>query len=160
MLKKIDAIEEYFLIGTLIFNVVLVFVQVVMRYLFHNSLYWSEELARYVFLWFSWIGTSFAVKEKAHLKVTMLADRLGGMPKKILELVSLLIWIVFSIFLTWQGTKLVIFIATMGQTSSALYIPMSIVYTSVPLGSLFMTLRLLLEFKEALTGSETKEVAS
>ena len=55
MMKKLNALEEYFLIGTLFFNVVLVFVQVIMRYVFHNSLYWSEELARFVFLWFSWI---------------------------------------------------------------------------------------------------------
>ena len=149
-MRKFDALEEFFLIASLAFNVGLVFLQVIMRYVFHNSLYWSEELARFVFLWFSWVGTSFAVREGAHLKVTLLGDRLGGFPKKLLELTSLLIWIAFSIFLTYQGGKITHFVASMGQTSPALYIPVSFAYSSVPVGSGLMTLRLLLELKEML----------
>lgn len=155
MLKKLNALEEFFLIGALTFNVALVFIQVVMRYVFHNSLYWSEELARFVFLWFSWIGTSFAVKEGAHLKVTMLGDRLGGSAKKALELISLFVWIGFSLFLTYQGGRITHFIASMGQTSPALYIPMYLTYASVPVGSALMTLRLLLELKAFLSGEPT-----
>lgn len=155
MLKKLNALEEFFLIGTLTFNVALVFIQVVMRYVFHSSLYWSEELARFVFLWFSWVGTSYAVKEGAHLKVTMIGDRLGGRAKKALELISLFVWIGFSLFLTYQGGRITHFIATMGQTSPALYIPMYLTYASVPVGSALMTFRLLLELKAFLFGEAT-----
>lgn len=150
MLKKLNLIEEYFLLGTLAFNVVLVFVQVIMRYVFHHSLFWSEEVARFLFLWFSWIGTSFAVREGAHVKVTVLLDRLEGKAKSILELSSLVIWIAFSIFLAFQGWKMTMFVASMQQTSPALYIPMYLVYASVPVGSMLMTARLLLELKNFL----------
>jgi len=37
---------------------ILVFIQVVMRYVFSNSLSWSEEMARFIFLWLSWIGAA------------------------------------------------------------------------------------------------------
>ncbi|MFP4482028.1 MAG: TRAP transporter small permease [Thermovirgaceae bacterium] len=154
MLKKLNMLEEYFLVGTLAFNVVLIFSQVVMRYVFQNSLYWSEELARFVFLWFSWIGTSFAVREGAHLKVSMIADRLGGKAKSMLELMSLGIWLAFSIFLAFQGWKITSFIASMGQTSPALYIPMYLTYASVPTGSALMAARLLLELKKFLKGQQ------
>lgn len=157
-MKRLDALEEFLLVSALAFNVALVFLQVIMRYVFHNSLYWSEELARFVFLWFSWLGTSFAVREGAHLKVTMLADRLGqsgSLPKKSLELISLLIWIGFAVFLTYQGAKLTHFVASMGQTSPALYVPVWIAYASVPIGSGLMTLRLLLELGTLLSGKET-----
>lgn len=158
MMKKLNALEEYFLIGTLFFNVILVFVQVIMRYVFHNSLYWSEELARFVFLWFSWIGTSFAVREGAHLKVTMVGDRLGGRGKRILEFVSLVIWIGFSLFLVYQGGKITAFVASMRQTSPALYIPVSFVYASVPVGSALMTLRLLFELRTFLKGKKSGDI--
>lgn len=156
-MKRLDALEEFFLIASLAFNVALVFLQVIMRYVFHNSLYWSEELARFVFLWFSWIGTSFAVKEGAHLKVTLLGDRLGGLFKKILEVTSLLIWIGFSVFLTYQGANITRFVAAMRQTSPALYIPVSLAYASVPVGSGLMTLRLLLELKDLLYSKKKLE---
>ena len=158
-MKRLDALEDFLLVGALAFNVALVFLQVIMRYVFHNSLYWSEELARFVFLWFSWLGASFAVREGAHLKVTILADRLGDFPKKSLELASLLIWIAFSAFLTYQGARITHFVASMGQTSPALYIPVCVAYASVPAGSGLMTLRLLLELRKVLSaeGTTSKE---
>ena len=55
--------EEYFVVWTMAIMTILVFIQVVMRYVFSNSLSWSEELARFIFLWVSWIGASYAVKE-------------------------------------------------------------------------------------------------
>lgn len=159
-MKRIDALEEFLLVSALAFNVILVFLQVIMRYVFHNSLYWSEELARFVFLWFSWLGTSFAVREGAHLKVTILADRLGGLPKRLLELASLLIWLAFSIFLTCQGAKLTHFVASMGQTSPALYLPIATAYASVPIGSGLMTLRLLFQLGGFFLGDGTTKEAS
>jgi hypothetical protein len=46
MVRKIwNHFEEYLLVGSLAFSVALVFLQVVMRYVFQQSLSWSEELA-------------------------------------------------------------------------------------------------------------------
>ena len=56
-----EKLEEYFLVISMIAMVVIIFLQVVMRYVFNNSLTWSEEIARYIFLWQIWIGVSYAV---------------------------------------------------------------------------------------------------
>ena len=53
-----NKIEEYFLVYSLILMVALVFIQVIMRYIFNNSLSWSEELVRYIFIWQIWLGAS------------------------------------------------------------------------------------------------------
>lgn len=48
-------LEEYLLVVSLVINVLLVFLQVIMRTVFKNSLTWSEELSRYIFIWqFGW----------------------------------------------------------------------------------------------------------
>ena len=66
-MKRItDHLEEYILIGSLFVSVALVFVQIVMRYAFKNSIFWSEELVRYIFLWQIWLGASYATKENKH----------------------------------------------------------------------------------------------
>lgn len=41
---------------------VLIFLQVIMRYVMHNSLSWSEELARYTFVWLIYIAISYGSK--------------------------------------------------------------------------------------------------
>lgn len=148
--KHLDNAEEYLLVASLAFNVALVFLQVVMRYIFHNSLSWSEELARYVFLWQTWLGASYAVKEHRHLRVEMLADLLKGRPRLFFELFVLIIWFAFSLFLAYEGTKLTLFLAESGQRSAAMEISMSWVYASVPVGCVLMALRLIVEMRGIL----------
>lgn len=65
-------LEEYLLIISLVCNVLLVFLQVIMRTVFKNSLTWSEELSRYIFIWQIWLGASTALKYNEHIRVTLI----------------------------------------------------------------------------------------
>jgi TRAP-type C4-dicarboxylate transport system permease small subunit len=47
--------------------VAVTFIQVLFRYLFHFSLAWSEELARFFFLWLAALTSAYAFKTKSHL---------------------------------------------------------------------------------------------
>ena len=67
-----NKIEEYLLVYSLVFNVILVFSQVIMRSIFNLSLSWSEELSRYIFIWQIWLGTSIAIKEDKHINVELI----------------------------------------------------------------------------------------
>lgn len=153
--KFLDNFEEYFVVWTLAIMTVLVFVQVVMRYVFSNSLSWSEELARYIFLWLSWVGASYAVRERSHFRVEMFANMIKGTNRKWFELFVLLVWFVFSLFMAFVGTQLVLFLVETGQTSAAMDMPMSWVYASVPVGCALMTIRLVAEIKKILKGQYT-----
>lgn len=138
-----DSFEENLLFSLLAFSVGLIFFQVVMRYVFHASLSWSEELARYLFVWYTWMGTSYAVVKHRHIRIEVLSDFLNGKSKLVLELVSLTVWCAFSIFLAYKGWHVVNIIAIRGQLSAALQIPMAVAYAAVPVGSLLMSIRLL-----------------
>jgi TRAP-type C4-dicarboxylate transport system permease small subunit len=151
--KFFDNFEEYFVVWTMAIMTALVFCQVVMRYVFSNSLSWSEELARFIFMWLSWVGASYAVKERSHFRVEMFADLLKGRNRVKFELLILFIWFGFSTALAWIGTKLVIFLMETGQTSAAMELPMSWVYASVPAGCALMSIRLVVEAVKILKGS-------
>jgi len=140
-----NKIEENLLFASLIFTVTVTFIQVVMRYVFSNSLSWSEEAVRYVFIWQTWIGASYAVRKKRHLRVEAFVDRLHGVPRKFIELVVLALWILFGCFLIYKGYQLTKLIYMRGQISAALGISMAIPYAAIPVGSFFMTLRLVVE---------------
>lgn len=62
MKKLIHWLDEYLEISLCValmsVMTVVIFVQVVMRYVFHNSLTWSEEFARYCFIWLIYLGIS------------------------------------------------------------------------------------------------------
>ncbi len=163
--KFLNNFEEYFVVWSLAAMTIIVFIQVVMRYVFSNSLSWSEEMARFIFLWLSWIGASYAVKESAHFRVEMFANLCKGKSRKYFELFVLIVWFLFSFFLTGYGTSLVLFLVGSGQFSAAMEIPMAWPYASVPVGCGLMALRLLIEMWKVWNGDEpwkreSAEVAS
>lgn len=146
----LDYFEEYFCMGMLAFMTVLIFLQVIMRYVFHNSLSWSEELGRYCFIWLSWIGASYCVKIDAHLRVTALIGLAKGKMLCIVNLLMYVCWGAFAGFLAYYGVELVQMIGGHGQTSPALQLPMWIPVSSVPVGSALMTIRILGKIKDTL----------
>ena len=48
---------------------VLVFFQVVMRYVFNMPTSWSDEIAVYAMVWSVYVSASWAVRERAHIRV-------------------------------------------------------------------------------------------
>lgn len=137
-----EKLEEYFLAVTLSFSVILIFLQVVMRYVFNNSLSWTEEMARYLFLWQIWVGASYAVKKDKHLKADIISAFIPKDKVFYLDIISTVIWLIFCIFLANKSITLVSKINKMGQLSAAMRMPMKYAYASVPTGCSLMALRL------------------
>lgn len=158
MMKKIwDRLEESFLVPALIFSSILLFIQVVMRYIFSNSLAWSEELARFLYIWEVWLGIAYAAKNSAHFRVTLIFSVIKGKGELCLNLIILIVWMCFGLFFTYTGAQTVIAIAKFGQLSSAMRIPMWIPYLGIPVGAGLMSLRLLEQIVTLLKDAKGKE---
>lgn len=107
LLLKIDRHLEEFLVGlALIVMSVLVFLQVVMRYLFHAPMSWSDEVAVYCMVWSVYLAASWAVRERAHIRVMNFVHLFPRAMQIILVCVSDLIWLLASGFIFWQGVLL------------------------------------------------------
>jgi len=144
-LKKLldQKLEEWFLVATMVVMVVLIFTQVITRYIFESSLSWSEEFARYVHIWQIWIGASFAIRKKEHIKVEAFKNLLNEKGRKVVELISLLLWFGLAVFLAIAGTDLITTMFNRGQFSPAMQMPMWTIYSAIPLGGLLMSIRLI-----------------
>jgi TRAP-type C4-dicarboxylate transport system permease small subunit len=143
-------LDEYLMILMLAVSTALIFAQVVMRYVFGYSLSWSEELARYMFVWQTWVSTGYAVKKRRHIRITSFVDLTAGARRALLELVVLTIWFAFSVFLLYESVGLCRMLHAQGQTSTAMGLPMWIAYLSVPMGSITMAYQIAREFARYL----------
>lgn len=152
MAKKFARFEEIVLVSTLVLMVLLIFSQVVGRYLFQSAPSWTEELARYIHIFQVWIGASYAVKLRQHIRVEAFISRLKGTPRKILETISTLIWFLLALFLAVMGTKLVMTSIELGQVSPAMQLPIWIPFLAIPLGAAGMVIRLAQRFVEIWRG--------
>lgn len=157
VLKFIDEqFEKWFLIASLIVMVLVTFMQIVLRW-FNAATVWAEEFSRYVMLYQVWVGASYAVHEDAHIRITALIGKLSGGRHRGMDLVVLTLWLLFALWLTVEGCVLVGKIAAMGQVSSAMRIPMTIPYASVPIGGALMTIRLVQKIVERLRNTQEEE---
>jgi TRAP-type C4-dicarboxylate transport system permease small subunit len=112
------------------------FIQVLFRYVFHLSLAWSEELARYLFLWLAALASAYAFKTKSHFALRFIVDRLGG---KFRGWVSTFVAFVVSSFLLlfiWKSLEFSISMA--GQIAPSTKISMAIPYSSAWVGGILM----------------------
>ena len=157
VLKFIDEqFEKWFLIVSLIVMVLVTFIQIVLRW-FNAATVWAEEFSRYVMLYQVWVGASYAVHEDAHIRITALIGKLSGGRRRGMDLVVLTLWLLCALWLTVEGCVLVGKIAAMGQVSSAMRIPMTIPYASVPIGGALMTIRLVQKIVERLRNTQEEE---
>ncbi len=107
ILNILDKIEETALVGMFVAMVGIIFVQVIMRYILNNSLSWSEELGKFLFVWISWIGISIGHKRKEHIKITLVVDKLPHKLKMIFEAISELILIIICGITMYYGVIMI-----------------------------------------------------
>ena len=65
-------LEEVIIIILLGLMVIIMGIQVFMRYVLAKSLPWPEELTRYLFIWFVFLGISYGIRYNIHIKVDII----------------------------------------------------------------------------------------
>lgn len=155
MLKKIDKavtlFENYFLIIGLLTVSVVLFVNVVLRYVFSAGLSWAEEFSRYVIVWMVTAGVGAAARENMHMSITAIIDLTKS--KKFhfgINMFVLLSGLLFAIFTLVTGSRLVYSMILNNQLSPAMEIPLWTIYLALPIGGLLLTYRLVQSFFKQL----------
>ena len=78
ILHKIDENgERYLLLPLYALIVITIFMEVFRRFALSYSSIWAEEIARYAFIYVSWIGASAAIKERAHIRIDLILPVVG-----------------------------------------------------------------------------------
>lgn len=137
LIRKSEKLEEYFIVSGLIIISLLVFMQVILRYVFHTGIFGSDEIARFIFIFITWIGASIGVKEGEHINISLFTD-IFPKSKKYLDVFSSVVCIAVCLFLLISGLDMIEIIAEKGQLSSALKIPMAAAYAIIPFSAFLM----------------------
>ncbi len=103
MLSKLDRYFEEVLC-TIFLTVVVgsVLMQVVMRFVFHSAAAWAEETAVYGMIFAVYLGATMAVRDRAHIRISLLVSRLPR-PLQVFSIVLAdALWVAFVIFMIVQ----------------------------------------------------------
>ncbi len=155
--RCIDWIENVAMTGLMLIATVVAIIQVIARYIFSNSLYWSEEIILYSLITMSFVTASMGVRYGVHISVEVLQAFLGPKLSRIFKYLSTLLGMVFAVTLIYYGWRLFINTNNMGQLSPAMQIPVAYVYLIIPISGVFMLFRYIGLFQALLLDKEEKQ---
>lgn len=105
--------------------------QVIFRYVVLSPLPWSEELARYCFVWIVFLGGAIGLSRGAHLGVDLLVNLLPFKLQRAMETLSSVCIVIFALVVI--NASLPVLQMNMYQRSPALGLQMSWVYAAIPI---------------------------
>jgi TRAP-type C4-dicarboxylate transport system permease small subunit len=127
---------EYSLFGLGFSMAILVAVQVFCRYVLNSSLFWSEELARYMLVWLSFLGATVAYYRNLHPGVDALTSRISPEKQHITRLLVHVSSMILALIMIISGSQFAWFVRM--QISPALAIPKWIILAVIPVsGAIF-----------------------
>ena len=153
-MKQLDALltkfEEFFCSIGFIVATLLMFINVVLRYVFKAGLPWSEEMIRYIIIWATCIGIGLCARRNAHVSIDFFAAFLSKKGQKYLVLFADFVAIAFCGMMVYYSLQTVSGQLATGQLSPALQWPFYVVYFCLPLGFATGALRFVQHFYRTL----------
>ena len=94
---------EWFAIICMVVLTVIVFTDVILRYIFKQGFPWTQEVATLMLVWFSLIGMAIGVLEKIHISIEMFTSKLPAKVIRVLESIDHILIAVFGGAMVYYG---------------------------------------------------------
>jgi len=144
LLRHVDEnAERYLMLVFYCFIVFVIVVEVIRRFVLDFSSLWGEEAARFAFIYLGWVGASYAVKQRAHIRFDVM---LHVLPKRLhgyLYLFGELCTLVFAGFALYWSMDTIATQLQFDALAPALRIGQAWFEAAVPLGFSMMSVRVL-----------------
>lgn len=129
-----ENLEEIIMMVLCAIMACIMIVQVAARYIFKASLSWSEELTRFMFIWSSFLSISYCIRKRLSIQITLLIDSFPFKLKYIFIMVVDVICLALYAYLTPQAVSYLGQTIANGQLSTALRVPMWVIYLAPCVG--------------------------
>jgi C4-dicarboxylate transporter, DctQ subunit len=129
------------------------------RYFIGHSVPWAEEISRFIFIALVYISVGYASIRNRHIRITMQLSLVGKKGRVILLTIADSIWVAYNLIIIIKGFQMMHEMLNFKFNSPVLNIPMYISYAFIPLGFIFMTIRVIQNMKRRISLGESEETA-
>jgi len=130
-MKKLTRIVEFILTLFFLFMFICTLLQVFCRYLPY-SFTWTGEISRFLLIWCTFIGVAIAIREKTHITITFLLDKLPDYLKLKVQILINLFLLFFSYFL-FRGSLVAIALNWRNVGGNLVWLKEGYIYLILPL---------------------------
>lgn len=120
------AASDLLLVGLFGLILVIILLAVFFRYVVNQSLFWSDEVVRYLFVWFTLLGGALVLRDRRHIRVEYFVEQMPRGVRRAVEFLGLLLILAFNVFLVVAGFLWVH--ETRGAHTPALGLPLGLVF--------------------------------
>ena len=149
--------ERWLLLPLYALIVILIFSEVFRRFVLSYSSIWAEEVARYAFIYVSWIGASAAIKERAHIRIDVILQFLSERGRGIVFIFGDIVTLVLAVAAIYWSLHSVWTSIHFGSVTHGLRISLAWFLVAVPLGFAMMVFRLIQSIKRDFSNVMTGE---
>ena len=125
---------------------VLVFANVVTRYLFGISIATSDEVSTFLMIWVTYLGAGLALREGRHAAIDLFQDMLPEKIRNTFRAILGILILAFFAALAYYGFRFAIF--GWSQETAATQIPKGIPYLAIPVGAVLFGIHLIIMFRK------------
>lgn len=152
--KFVDRFEEITCLIALSLSVIVLFINVILRYCFKTGLAWSDEAVRYLIIYVTMIGLGMGIRNNATIAVDLLLQLSSKASQRILHITIFAVQIMFGMVMAFASSKLLLMSWRMNEHTLAMDIPIIIPYSPLFIGSLLVIYRSVQELSNAINNEK------
>lgn len=147
--RGMSAVERLILIISTVVMVAIILADIFSRNILAKSIFWAQELARYMMVLGVFFGCSVCVRQKAHLGIDILLEHVKGKLKLALEIVIAVSSIIGFIILAGLQFRFAVKAIAVNQTTPTLYIQYGYLYAAIGVAMVFSAIRAVMVFLDS-----------
>lgn len=140
------AAEKWFepavIVAMLAAIIALVFADVIARFAFATSIAVANELARFCFVYMIYFGVSYAIRERRHMRVTVLLDLMPPGLRRWTFALAEAVFLAYSVAVCWLGVVITMQATERGRILSSTEWPTGFLYAAIIFSGALSALRL------------------
>ena len=137
VMDTVDQAIRKLCLGLLSLLITVVALNVVMRYVFSNSLVWANELSRYLMVWFALLMTATLINTDDHLNVTLVYDKFTLRTRYWIQVVMMVMYVVIGVLWAFFGLDYAL-TAGLRAEAPALNLQLIWVYVIIPISGVLV----------------------
>lgn len=151
IIDRLSLWSGYFSAAAILASTLIIVEQVVARYVFRAATVWQVETAVYLLIAATFVGSAYGLRENAHINIDLLIINMPGRTRRLLDISTSLVAMVFCLFLAYRGS-IMWWDAYEGgwKSSSILSMPLVYPYAFLPVGMFLTSLQYVVRISQKI----------
>lgn len=137
-------VEDWLGVLALLVTLVVMSVQIFLRYVMNDSLIWSEEISRYLLIAIAFLGCATGVRKHCHIRIDVIDLILPDLAKRALAVAIDAVTLFYLAYVAWLSIEMLQIFGR--QPSTAMGVSMGIPYSVITIGFAIACLRMVLRY--------------